>query len=700
MIKKKKDISIDLQVLYDHFKNMNMNVENDDIDIDVNLNNLSPEIEELINSHITGDEIKRVVKKLKNGKSAGYDGILNEYIKYTLDDMLPIYLTFFNIILDTGMIPENWGKGIMIPIFKNKGSKLDPSSYRGITLNSCLSKTFSAIINDRLNRFSDEIDLITGAQAGFRKGFSTVDNIFVLYAIISLYFSFGKQLFCAFVDFKSAFDTVWRLGLWQKLQRANVQGKVFRVIYNMYQNVKTCVRKNEDCSGFFNCDVGVKQGENLSPFLFSLFLNDLESFLLQNNVQCLEQISEKCRENLLFYLKIFVILYADDTAIMSETENGLQNALSMFEQYCNYWKLTVNTNKTKIVIFSKRKYKPKVKFKLYGEEIDVQDSYTYLGITFNYNGNFCTAKKKLLEQANKSLYALYYKIRNLSLPIDVQLKLFDTLVAPILVYASEVWGFENKQNIEKMHLQFCKKILNLRNNTPNYMVYGELGRFPIEIVIKLRMVTFWNNLLLNRSKLGSILYSLMFKIQENNQSNFRWMTYIKSIFDETGLSFVWNDQLPMNKELIKSVVKQKLVDQFIQHWFSQLGLSSRGEFYALFKNEFKLEPYLLRLNKSDRIHMSKLRCSNLRFPVETGRWVNIPKQNRLCQLCNSNLIGDEFHYLFICTHHDITQLRNKFIPKYYTSNPSEYKMVGLLSYCNVQLYENVCAFIKKILKYF
>ena len=274
--------NISLESLYNHFKELNTNVDrNDDIVIDIDFNNLSPEMDELLNSSISADEIRGVVHKLKNGKSAGSDNVLNEYIKYTLDDMLPIYVLLFNTILDTGFIPENWGNGIMIPVYKNKGSKLDPSSYRGITLNSCLSKTFTAVLNNRLNKFSDEIELITCAQTGFRKGFSTVDNIFVLHALISIYFSLGKKLFCSFIDFKSAFDTVWRTGLWQKLQKSDIQGKLFRVIFNMYQNIKTCIRKGHECSGFFNCEVGVKQGENMSPFLFSLFLNDLEKFFFR-----------------------------------------------------------------------------------------------------------------------------------------------------------------------------------------------------------------------------------------------------------------------------------------------------------------------------------------------------------------------------------------------------------------------------------
>ena len=71
--------------------------------------------------------------------------------------------------------------------------------------------------------------LIINAQAGFRKGFSSNDNIFILHTLISIYFSFGKKLFCSFIDFKSAFDTVWRIGLWQKMQKSNVQRKFVKL---------------------------------------------------------------------------------------------------------------------------------------------------------------------------------------------------------------------------------------------------------------------------------------------------------------------------------------------------------------------------------------------------------------------------------------------------------------------------------------
>jgi hypothetical protein len=273
-------------------------------------------------------------------------------------------------------------------------------------------------------------------------------------------------------------------------------------------------------------------------------------------------------------------------ALMAESSDGLQKTLNCFEKYYDLWKLTVNTTKTKVVIFSKKKVGQNQSFKIKGQNIEIIDSYCYLGMLLNYNGNFCTARKKITEQAHKALFAVYRKIRNISIPVDLQLKLFDSLVIPILLYASEVWGFENKESIEKVHLQLCKNILKVRSTTPNYMVYGELGRYPMDVMVKRKIVLFWNNLLCEGNKLSSILYKLMFKLHDQNPSHFKWISYVKSIFDDTGLSFIWNDQIPMERNVLKNLISSKLNDQFIQKWFSQTNNSSRGLFYSEYKRGF------------------------------------------------------------------------------------------------------------------
>ena len=108
------------------------------------------------------------------------------------------------------------------------------------------------------------------------------------------------------------------------------------------------------------------------------------------------------------------------------------------------------------------------------------------------------------------------------------------------------------------------------------------------------------------------MYKLMLKLHENNTTKFKWISYKKSIMDDCGLSCMWNDQVPIDKFLLKTTIRQKLSDQFLQHWFSQINNTSRGEFYSLFRNEFQLESYLLKLTQGERINITKFRCSNIK----------------------------------------------------------------------------------------
>jgi hypothetical protein len=157
---------------------------------------------------------------------------------------------------------------------------------------------------------------------------------------------------------------------------------------------------------FFTCEVGVKQCENLSSFLFSLCLNDLENILNDNYVQSLNLIDNFCIENITTYLPILILLYADDVLLISESANGLHNALNAFSLYCKHWNLKVNTNKTKIMVFSKRKFGIDVFLLFDNTKLEECEDISYLGITLNYNGSFIKAKNKLVQQAQK-VYILF-----------------------------------------------------------------------------------------------------------------------------------------------------------------------------------------------------------------------------------------------------------------------------------------------------
>ena len=138
----------------------------------------------------------------------------------------------------------------------------------------------------------------------------------------------------------------------------------------------------------------------LSPFLFSLYLNDLETFLENNNVTGLKTLSDELEQELGYYVKLFVIMYADDIVLLAESASNLQNRLDLFQEYCIKWKLKVNINKTKIMIFSKGRLPTNIHFKYEDKEFEIVKDFLYLGIKFSRSGSFSNAKKRTSEQGN------------------------------------------------------------------------------------------------------------------------------------------------------------------------------------------------------------------------------------------------------------------------------------------------------------
>jgi hypothetical protein len=503
------------------------------------------------------------------------------------------------LIFDNGFVPDEWLVGIIKPIYKNKGDPTQPENYRPITLLSCLGKLFTSILSKRLEDYASEINLIGETQAGFRKNYSTLDHILALQFLSHTLLSSKKKLFCAFVDFKQAFDTVWRNGLWYKMLENGIKGKCYTFIRNMYRGIKSKISMNGMSSDFFCCNVGVRQGENLSPFLFSIYINDLEEFLTEKNVVGLQSISSSIENELFLYLKLSVLFYADDTVIMAETADDLQKGLDEFYVYCSRWKLNVNVEKTKVLVFSKGP-KPKNIFYYNNNVVESVNEFKYLGIVFSRSGSFYKAKKYLAEQAQKSMYGVIRKIRQFNLPIQQQFDLFDKVVKPVLLYGCEIWGYENLDIIERVHLKFLKYILCMKSSTPSYMVYGESGRFPLSITIHSRMVSYWAKILQGQeNKIVSTVYRYLFSRHDNENVNL-WISFIQHIFDSCGFSNIWADQTSTMSDVkwITAVIKQRLKDQYIQKWANDIDNSSKGQIYKIFKHNFGFEKYLSILSKN------------------------------------------------------------------------------------------------------
>ena len=150
--------------------------------------------------------------------------------------------------------------GYISPIYKGKGSAEDPDNYRGITIVSCFGKLFTSILNQRICAFLEANNLLGSEQAGFRKGHSTLDHIFTLHCLIDVYLRKKKKLFCAFIDYRKAFDSIQHGLLWEKLINMNIGGKVLNIIRDMYSKTKLCVKHMRTFSHFFYLKCGAFAG--------------------------------------------------------------------------------------------------------------------------------------------------------------------------------------------------------------------------------------------------------------------------------------------------------------------------------------------------------------------------------------------------------------------------------------------------------
>ena len=173
-------------------------------------------------------------------------------------------------------------------------------------------------------------------------------------------------------------------------------------------------------------------------------------------------------------------------------ERGLQRGLNSIDKYRESWGITVNTNKTKIVVFrtdGRLSWLDIWYFK--GVELEIFTYFKYLGLNFSSTGSFSTGIKTLVEQGRRALFGLQsYLHKNPEMSPRLQLTLFESLVMSILSYGCKVWGFCIADPIQKLHSKFLKEMLGVRQNTPTCFVYGELGVFPFLLNRKTRILKY------------------------------------------------------------------------------------------------------------------------------------------------------------------------------------------------------------------
>ncbi len=302
---------------------------------------MEPPPSHILNTYITLTELLQALKKLQRNKAAGLDSMKAEFILHAGELLHIPLLTTFNYFLEEGF-PEALSTGVVHAFFKGgDASKFD--NYRGITVGPILAKLFTMIHEKRLSEWVEQHGLRAKGQIGFRKDYYTTDQLFILRTPIEQSKAKKKPLYCCFVDFKKAFDTMPREVLWQVLAGLGVEGRFLQCLQAMY--AKDTVRINhpsESVTSSFKCQQGVKQGCPPSPLLFGLYLDALEG--------CLD--GRECDAPTLVDVHVWLLLFADDLVLTLESEVGLQQQLNTLQQFCIERGFIVNVEKTKAMVFN------------------------------------------------------------------------------------------------------------------------------------------------------------------------------------------------------------------------------------------------------------------------------------------------------------------------------------------------------------
>ena len=656
------------ETLYDdeHLVNITREVSGGNI-VPINENHNA----EVLNVPVSIDEVKNAVLRAKAGKAKGFDDIPAEVLKNDccINMLHRIITSAFNL----GIVPGDWNKGIIHPIPKSASNDpRNPLNYRGITLISIPCKIYCSVLNNRLSKWMEEHSILVDEQNGFRRNRSCLDHLYVLHNVINYQKSNKKSAYVCFVDAKKAFDSVDRICLWYKLQRIGLQGKMLKAIQSLYNNVECAVRLNGMLSNWFKVPNGVKQGCLLSPALFAIFVNDLACEI--KDLQCGINLGDN---------QISILMFADDIALLSDSEDKMQTMLDCLFTWCSKWRLSLNLDKTKLVHFRHQSIPRTIYDFKYGEgHIDITTKYKYLGLWLSEHLVLKDTVQPLTASAGRALGALMSKFKRCGgFNFDIYTKLYSSLVDPILNYGAGLWGTSEYKIANTIQHRACRFFLGVGSNTSNLATRGEMGwqKQCHKQYIEVTRLYCRLQLLPNERQTNQI-----HQFSQHHGGNSTWEKKAKALFNRIGLVIPDRE---FSQARVLNDMKQLLVDVDQEQWWYDMlddkncPNGNKLRTYRMHKNRLNTEEYVKLVSRYNRSTLAKLRCGSLPLNIETGRYNKVPLELRTCILCDANKIEDEIHFTIECKFYDDLRyaMLNEFNVKYNGFN----QLPSLAKYCTI-----------------
>ncbi|MCO5570021.1 hypothetical protein L7F22_023735 [Adiantum nelumboides] len=383
----------------------------------------------------TAPMVAEAIGRLQHGRAQDHDGLVGEHFIYACRELAPLLAHMFNRSVCEGF-PASRTANTIVPLFKS-GDPMVQGNYKTIMIGHYLAKIYGSILERELSVWAERNGHRARGQAGFRQGFSTLDHILTLRAFIEERRAQGdrRRLYCCFVDFSKAFDSVPRFRLMQRLQDIGVPEAIRWGIYALYESVTGRVRAPGGLSDAIESTIGVKQGCPLSPTLFGIYIDELSEYV--------DTYGDAGSS--LAGVMIPLLLYADHVVLISDSPEGLQRQLDALQRFCADRDLTVNLGKTKVMVFSTTQAwvtRAEHQFTFRGERVEQVRSYVYLGVIFT--GPRFSPKQAAEARLDRGFAALG-RLERQCAHVQFQeprtkLWLFESLVTLALLYGSMVWG--------------------------------------------------------------------------------------------------------------------------------------------------------------------------------------------------------------------------------------------------------------------
>ncbi|KAI5721369.1 hypothetical protein M8J77_019893 [Diaphorina citri] len=457
--------SINISILEEHFQKL-LNVDQGNIHEEESPVDTSGE--EWYNQDITLCELQNAIKSLKNKKAAGLDQVFNEHVKETFDYFQEWWLIYMNNLLNTGTIPTCWRTAKLKTLYKGKGNIKDPNMYRGIALISVTYKVYTKILN---NRIINNIDSgLPNEQYGFRKARNCQQAIEVLRIKIKENLDKPKgKMYCTFVDFQKAFDSINRNLLLKTLKDTNIKGKIYNAVRNIISSNFLQVDNGTETSNKTLCqNIGVIQGDPLSATLFIIYVKTIPETIKKSDVDTL--------------------MYADDLVLFSNNLAALQESINNLSDWCSSHKLYINQSKTKIMKFRNGgKLTKDDIIHLNTTTLDFVNEYEYLGVVMQPS---LTITKHIITKSIKASHAIGTITNMQYLSLDTLHKIFYMKIWPILTYSFNILArdltCQQLIELDKVKAKYYKKALGVHKSTSNTLVLhmAETERMGVEVIEK------------------------------------------------------------------------------------------------------------------------------------------------------------------------------------------------------------------------